>query len=116
MLVVKGSPLAVDGHGQLGVKVHVLQLGDGATLLHVGGVATGTENAANLDARVGVGGSDHGTGRVVDQSGKLDGYTTLFESGLEAWYDVNPLHAGYIEALGPPLENSVVDSVLRDGV
>lgn len=73
VLIVEGSPLAVNSHGRVRRHVHVGELRNRADILHVGGVATGAKDAANLHLGVGVGGRDHGSRGVVDQGRQLDG-------------------------------------------
>lgn len=55
MLVIKGAPFAVYGHGGVGWEVHVRELGDRTAVLHVGRVTPGAEDAADLHLGVGVG-------------------------------------------------------------
>lgn len=43
-------------------------LGDGAAVLHVGGIAASTENTSHLDVFIGVGGRNQGTSGIIDQS------------------------------------------------
>lgn len=116
VLVVEGTPLAVDGHEVVGVEVHVGELGDVSASLHVGGVAASAEDATDLHLGIRVGTSNHGTGGVVDQGGKLDGHTALLESLFEGRHDVLALDAVNVETLGPALEDAVVDVVLGGGV
>jgi len=116
VLVVEGAPLAVDGNLLVGVQLHVSELGDVAAGLHVGGVATSAENAADPHLRVRVGTSYQGTGGVVDQGSKLDGHTALLEGLLKRRDDVLALDTVNVEALGPALEHTVVDVVLAGGV
>ena len=68
MLVVKRTPFAVDGHEHVRGQVQVSELGNGAAVLHVGGVATGAEDATNLHLGVGIGRCNESSGGVVDQS------------------------------------------------
>ena len=72
-LVIKSTPLAVDGHGHFGGEVHVRQLGDVAALLHVRRVAARAEDATNLDLGVSVSRRDQSTSSIIDQRRKLDG-------------------------------------------
>lgn len=72
VLVVKSTPFTVDSHRGVRREVHVCQLGNRAAVLHVGSIAAGAENAANLHLGVGVGRSDQGTSSVIDQSRDLD--------------------------------------------
>ena len=58
MFVVEGAVFAVDGDGHVGGEVEVGEFGDGATVFHVGAVATGAEDAADLHGVVGVCGCD----------------------------------------------------------
>ena len=48
VLVVEGTPFAVDGHRELGVEFHVCKFGDRAAVFHICGVAASAEDAANL--------------------------------------------------------------------
>lgn len=73
VLVVKSTPLAVDGHGGVCGKIHVGELGDATSILHVGGVATRSEDASDLHLGISVGTSYQGTGGIVDQGSQLDG-------------------------------------------
>lgn len=67
VLIIKGTPLTVDSHGGVGGKVHVCQLRDGATVFHVSGIASGSEDTTNLHLGVGVCGSNQCSCGVVDQ-------------------------------------------------
>lgn len=116
VLVVKGAVFAVDGDGHVGVEVQVRDLADRAAVLHVGGVAAGAEDAADLHGVVGVVGGDEGAGRVVDQGAEFDGELALLQGGIEELGDVFAFDAGDVEAFGPTLEDAVVDVVLRGGV
>jgi hypothetical protein len=129
VLVVKCTPLAVDGHWSVWWKVHVGKLWDGTAVLHVRSVTSGTEDASDLHASISVGGSDKSTGGIVDQSGKLD-WNALFhvnqkllrrQSGetdplgkgsFEHWDDIMALNTMDIKTLGPALKDTVVDVVL----
>lgn len=116
VLVVKGAPLAVDGDCLLRVQVHVSELRDVATGLHVGGVAASAEDTADPHLRVRVGTSYQGTGGVVDQGSKLNRHAALLEGLLERRDNVLALDTVNVEALGPALEHTVVDVVLAGGV
>ncbi len=116
VLVVEGAVFAIDGDGHVGVEVQVRDLADRATVLHVGGVAAGAEDAADLHGAVGVVGGDEGAGRVVDQGAEFDGELALLQGGIEERGDVFAFNAGDVEAFGPTLEDTVVDVVLRGGV
>ena len=116
VLVVESAPLAVDGDLNVGVHLHVSKLGNVTEGLHVGSVAASTEDTADPHLRIRVGTSYQGSGGVVDQGSKLDGHAALLESLLERRDDVLALDAVDVEALGPTLENTVVDVVLAGGV
>ena len=116
VLVVEGAPLAVDGNLDVGVHLHVSELGDVAEGFHVGGVAASAEDTADPHLRVRVGTSYQGSGGVVDQGSKLDGHTALLEGLFERRDNVLALDTVNVEALGPALEHAVVDVVLAGGV
>lgn len=116
VLVVEGAVFAVDGDGHVGVEVHVCDLADRAAVLHVGGVAAGAEDAADLHGVVGVVGGDEGAGRVVDQGAEFDGELALLQGGIEEGGDVFAFDAGNVETLGPALEDAMVDVILRGRV
>ena len=112
MFVVKCAPLAVDSHGQFRVEVQMRNLGDGTALLHVCSIAACSEDTPDLDLGVGIRRGDHSTGCVVDQSGQFDGDSTLGQSLVEGWDNIVALDTVDVEALCPPLEDTVVDEVL----
>lgn len=116
VLAVKGAVLAVDGNGRLGRQLVVFQFGHGAEIFHVGGVAAGAEDAADLDLIVRVGRGDQRAGGVVDQRRHFDGQASPGQGVLEHGYDVMSLDAVDVEAFGPPLQDAVVDVVLRGRV
>lgn len=78
VLIIKGTPLAVDGHRGVGRQVHVGQLRNRASILHIGGVAASAKDAANLHLGVGVCRGDQSTSGIVDQSGDLDRNSLCF--------------------------------------
>lgn len=116
VLVVEGAVFAVDGDGHVGVEIHVRDLADRAAVLHVGGVAAGAEDAADLHGVVGVVGGDESAGCVIDQGAEFDGELALLQGGIEEGGDVLAFHAGDVEAFGPALEDAVVDVILCSGV
>jgi hypothetical protein len=116
VFVVESTVLAVNGDRELGVKVHVSQLRNGTAVLHVSSVTSGTEDTSDLHLGVGVSRGDQSTSGVVDQSSKLDGDTALGQSLLEGRNNVLTLNAVNVEALGPSLQNTVVDVVLSGRV
>lgn len=72
VLVVEGTPLTVDSHGGVRRQIHVGQLGNRTTVLHVGSIAASAKDATNLHLGVCVCGGDQGTSSIVDQSRDLD--------------------------------------------
>ena len=88
------------------------EFGDGAAVFHVGAIAAGSKYAPNTHKRVSVGGGDHSTGSVVDESGQFDRKATLSKSGLKGRNDVLTFHTINVEAFGPALEDAMVDVVL----
>lgn len=81
VLVVEGTPFAINGHRCVGWKIHVGELGDGAAVLHIGCVTAGSEDTTDLHLGVGVCGGDQCSSGVVDQSSQLDGNTLSRVSG-----------------------------------
>jgi hypothetical protein len=127
VLVVKGAIFTIDCHGQVRVEIEVVQLGDGAAIFHIRSVATGAKDAADSHGLVGVGGGDQGTGCIVDEGGEGDGEIlgilvrksglstgsySFLDGGLELRNNVLPLNTVNVEALGPALEDTMVDVVL----
>ena len=70
---VERSPLAVDGHLLLIGQSQSLHLGDVLDGLHVGSVASGSEDDSDFGGGVDVVGSDESSSSVVDKSREGDG-------------------------------------------
>ena len=51
----------------------MLKLRDGAAIFHIGGVASGAENAADFHGLIGVRGGNEGPGGVIYDGGKGNG-------------------------------------------
>lgn len=67
------APFAVDSHLCICRESQIVDLGDVSNLLHVGSVATGTEDDTGFRRTVDVGRGDESTGRVVDERDETDG-------------------------------------------
>merc|ERR1712093_381559 len=116
VLVVEGTPFAINGHRCVGWKIHVGELGDGAAVLHIGCVTAGSEDTTDLHLGVGVCGGDQCSSGVVDQSSQLDVNTSLRDSGLEHRNNILTLDTVDVETLRPALEDTVVYVILSRGV
>lgn len=66
------NPFAVDRHVDIVGNPHRLDFIAIAYVLHISGIATSSENAGDLRARINVVGGDQGTSGVVDQGRQLD--------------------------------------------
>ena len=75
---IERSPLAVDSHLLLIGQSQSLHLGDVLDGLHVGSVASGSEDDSDFGGRVDVIGGDESSGGVVDESREGDGDVLIF--------------------------------------
>lgn len=72
VLIIKSTPLAVDGHRRIRRQLHVGKFWNGAKVLHVRSIAARAKDTADLHLRVSICRRDESTSRIVDQRGNLD--------------------------------------------